>query len=217
MKALGCVLGVAVVVGGLGCGGGGLDSGGSCGQVQPCGGSVVGSWKLTSSCLLDGAALLGDEIDSCPAATVGVTNLKASGGETFNTDLTYQQTGTETFDATFTLPSSCFAVGKTCADLQASFQQEMQQGMIPITSASCATSGAACVCALPFMVDATESGTYATTGTTLSTTPSDGSDPEDDPYCVQGNQLHDILVDASVSMGSMGTMKIEGDIVFTKQ
>jgi hypothetical protein len=85
-----------------------------------------------------------------------------------------------------------------------------------LTSATCATSGSACVCQLSTVQDATEAGTYTTSGTTLSTTPTGGT-ASTGSYCVKGNELHSLGIDLSMPMGTMGMVKIAADAVFTKQ
>jgi len=50
-----------------GCGGSSGDGGGSCGKVPPCGGSLVGTWTITSSCESVSNFTDGTE---CPGATI---------------------------------------------------------------------------------------------------------------------------------------------------
>ena len=52
-----------------GCGGSsdGGGGGGSCGKVSPCGGSLVGTWTITSSCESVSNFTVGAE---CPGATI---------------------------------------------------------------------------------------------------------------------------------------------------
>jgi hypothetical protein len=221
-------LSMLVVTSALSCGGGGgtalsLDGGGdtasstgggSCGQVQPCGGAVVGSWQLSNTCILDSSFLGVDATAICPTATIALTKFGGTGGITYGADQTYHSTGTVSIDFKLTLPTTCFGVGKTCADLQTSYAQQMQTSPT-IKSATCATSVSACVCQISTVQDATEAGTYATSGTRLSSTPTGGT-VSTDSYCVQGNELHSIGIDMSMPMGTMGMAKITGDLVFTK-
>jgi hypothetical protein len=213
MKIIGWVGALAIIVGGLGCGGSSGD-GGSCGTVQPCGGSVVGTWKVASTCVLDDSLFASDATDICATATIHVNNISAMGGVTYGAAGTYQDTGSLMFSLQLTVPMSCLATGETCSDLDTGFAQEMQQDMT-LTSHSCSTSGTSCVCALAFNEPTTDSGTYSTSGTNLTTTAT-GSQASTDAYCVEGNTLHDIAVDMSMQT-SMGKIKIQGDVVFTKQ
>jgi hypothetical protein len=60
------------------------------------------------------------------------------------------------------------------------------------------------------------SGTWSASGTRISLVSSTG-DNAGGPYCVQGNELHLITLDMTITMGSMGTLKIDEDLVATKQ
>jgi hypothetical protein len=215
MKIIGWVGALAIIVGGLGCdGSGGLASGGMCGDVQPCGGAVMGSWKIASICNNGDDLLAGDASDICDAATIHLTSFTGTGTVTYKTDATYQQAGDIKIGFQLTVPMTCFATGETCADLDTGFAQENQPGMT-ITSHSCVVSGSSCVCTVATDNDATESGTYSTAGTTLTTTPT-GGDASGDQYCIEGNTMHDMTVDMTMQT-SMGTAKIVADIVLTKQ
>jgi hypothetical protein len=197
----------AVLVGVPGCG---SSSGGSCGTVQPCGGSVVGTWKTSAACVLDDALFASDATAICATATIHVTSISPAGGVTYKTDGTYQDTGNLTLGLQFTIPTSCLQTGATCSDIDASFAQDTT-----ITRHSCSMSGAACVCAVTTTQPVTDSGTYSTSGTNITTTPT-GGQPSTDGYCVEGSTLHDLAVDMSMQT-SMGKVKIQGDFIFTKQ
>ena len=56
-----------------------------------------------------------------------------------------------------------------------------------------------------------ETGTYTTSGTNITTTDSAGSSSIS-AYCVQGNELHMLQVDMTMAMG-----KIQADLVLTKK
>lgn len=228
---------LALIVGGLGCGGndglspggqggsdggagagggnGGAGAGGSnvgvtCGAVQPCGGSIAGTWKVASACFAKDASL--DASGICATASIQLTTISAVGSTSYGADGTYQTTGTIKIGLQLTVPASCFATGETCADIDMGFAQEQQD--MTITSHSCAMSGSSCVCTIESQ-QGDESGTYSTSGTTLTTTAT-GGQPSDDSYCVQGNMLHDLAVDMSMQT-SMGMVTIQGDITSTRQ
>jgi hypothetical protein len=184
---------------------------GTCGAVQPCGGNVVGSWKIVSACFIKDASL--DASDICATASIRLTSVSAMGTIDYSAAGTYQANGTIAIGFQLAVPLSCFVTGDTCADLDASFAQEMQQDMT-ITSHSCAVSASSCVCTIGAL-QSNESGTYSTSGSVLTTTPT-GGDASNDSYCVQGNTLHDLAVDMSMQT-SMGMAKVQGDIVYTKQ
>jgi hypothetical protein len=198
-----------------GTGAGGTGAGGqtmgpsSCGMVQPCGGSIVGTWQVENTCLVNGG-LIADATQICPTATIAATKVSGTGMETWANDGTYHAMGTLSFDFKLTIPLSCFAADKTCAGLGAEMMADPT-----VTSASCSTVGASCVCQLS-TTEGDETGTYVTSGTTLTTTPT-GDTASTDQYCVRGNELHDIALDMSMPVGSMGMAKIVGDIVFLRQ
>src|SRR4029077_14639900 len=83
------------------------------------------------------------------------------------------------------VPASCLA-GASCADLSASVQAEVAAGSIPgAVSASC-SGPSSCRCQELLSVPISGSGTYVTTGTSLT---ADGV-LGDLQYCVQGNSVH---------------------------
>ena len=188
---------------------------GTCGKVQPCGGAVVGTWKAGQICIVDSSFLMSDATEICDTATVTITSLSEMGDITFNADLSYQATGSDMFNLKITVPSACIAAGETCADIDANIKAQMQQDPT-ITSAACAPSDTACVCDETFVKDSSDSGTYALSGTDITSTSSDGT-ASTDGYCVQGNVLHDLAIDMTMPMGSTGMAKIQADFVLTKE
>jgi hypothetical protein len=103
------------------------------------------------------------------------------------------------------LPAACIS-GKTCADVAAPMQANV--GRNGVTSVTCAGTGA-CTCTtaqtIP-IINAT--GTWATSGTTLTFAGAPGGNG---PFCVQGSSLH--LVGYDLATMTM----ISNDIVLTKQ
>jgi hypothetical protein len=189
------------------CGG----SSGSCGKVQPCGGSVVGTYNISAACINQAALNMQLQID-CPGAQVSYGNIHVSGNSSFNADMTYSLTETVSASVSESLPSSCLTqLGITsCAVLDAALQASI--GSDPtIQSGHCSGSGT-CTCTFVLAPQTnTESGTYTTAGTTLTTTASDGS-TSSSAYCVQGSELHVMQVDMTMAMGT-----IQADIVMTKK
>jgi hypothetical protein len=193
------------------CGGGGGVA--SCGKVQPCGGDPVGTWKFAGQC-----ANTADAFDNefCPTATTSVSGLSASGTTTFSADGTYTLNVTESGTVQMTIPSSCLTqngITLTCAQLQQSLQAAFADDPdSPIKSATCSGSSS-CSCALTMSSTTTENGTYTVDGTSLSLSGGSGSGA----FCVKDKELHLITVDTTMSMGTMGQVKISSDIVATKQ
>ena len=93
---------------GFGCSDDGADDNGlggpnKCGQVQPCGGDVVGDWTIAGACV-DPDAITNDDVESvkdlCPTLTYK-TSYQASGSASFtstNYIFAIQQTVTATIN-----------------------------------------------------------------------------------------------------------------------
>lgn len=187
------VLTLALVLLTLGCGGGGggnnVIGGPACG-VGACGGIVVGTWNVSDLCL-DKAALMTEFVKgmmgSCPQASLGDVGFAPTGVLKFNVDLTYSIDFTETPSLAVNIPSSCLAPGTTCAAVDA--QEKASARSDPsIQSIACAGSGT-CVCTVVEVpIHNTESGTYAISGSSLTTTPSAGT-ADTSSYCVKAATL----------------------------
>jgi hypothetical protein len=193
----------------LSCGG----SSGSCGKVQPCGGSVVGNYSLSAACF-DNAALTMEIGMDCPGATATVSGINVSGNGSFNADMTYSITETISASLSETIPPSCLAMSGitlTCAQLDQSLQLLLTQNPGTYQSAHC-SGGSSCNCNFVLAPQTTsESGTYTTSGTTIMMTDSTGG-ISSSSYCAQGNELHMLQVDMTMAMG-----KVQADIVLTKK
>jgi hypothetical protein len=176
----------------------------------------VGTWKLGSSCILDSSLLGIDATELCATATLVVKKVGGTAEVTYKADHTYVSTGSIAIDTTLTVPTTCFLAGKTCADLKAAYAQAMLADPT-LTRTTCSPAGSACVCDLQLTADASESGTYSTNLTSLSTIPAGQTVASTDDYCVQGNELHSISIDMTMPVGPMGMAKIAGDLVFTRQ
>jgi hypothetical protein len=174
----------------------------SCATASPCGGNLVGTWKVTQSCL----TATGDLNSLCDGGGVSANiAFMFSGTVTYNADGTYSSafTGTETAHDQF--PSGCAPFGATCEQLG---QQVIDGGTI-----SCSTDTAGvCTCdsVAPLKDTNPTSGTYSTTGSTLTTT-QDGM-TSTSSYCVQGSVLYEIA-----GPGDGGFLTGMGEAVLTKQ
>lgn len=196
---------------------GGSDSGGaaSCGMLEPCGGDLVGTWKASGGCVNNAAvtmSFLEGSNGACPTATATATITNSSGTAQFKADQTYAVTAfVSSALVTMNFPGECLN-GKTCADVQTSLRAN------PGTASATCTGTGSCQCTLQMQSDSTtETGTYAISGTSVVTTPSDGSAPGTIPYCVSGKTLHLLEIDTTMNMGPMGQATIDQDLLATKQ
>ncbi|HVY39831.1 MAG TPA: hypothetical protein VHM31_17960, partial [Polyangia bacterium] len=92
---------------------GGSPGGGSCPNVAACGGSAVGTWVVSSSCLkVSGTLDLGAFGAGCPTAPVTGT-LQVNGSWTAKADGTYTDDTTTTGTEQITLDKSCLVISST--------------------------------------------------------------------------------------------------------
>jgi hypothetical protein len=176
-----------------GCGPSSGDSGppAGCLKFQPCGGDVVGTWKLLGAC--SSPALLADLNTSlqaaCPGASASAFDVDISGTVTFNADLTYSTSVTETFSAQEMVPLPCTGFS-TCAAVQST----------SATSTLTCTGTTTCACRVTGSPAGSETGTYAVSGTNLTIVTPD--DTTTDGYCVENGRLH--LMELSDSGALLG-------------
>lgn len=190
----------------------GSSAGDSCGKVSPCGGDLVGTWKIVTGCVT-GSPSTTMSNQACPGETVGNASVDTSGTATFTADGKYSVTETISSSVSFTVPSSCLTSGGatlSCSDLNATGSGD--DGGAPGPTTSCATSGSSCACTLSQPAQTvTEMGTYVTAGSTFTATPSSSSTGSlmagNDGYCVQGNTLHFIAggADAGATVDLVAT------------
>ncbi|HTQ02759.1 MAG TPA: hypothetical protein VMI54_02840 [Polyangiaceae bacterium] len=192
---------------------------GNCPDFSPCGGDVVGTWKMSSLCGASDTSNAGSGgmagVPSC--ATDGTTESANSDVViTFGSDGSYSAKGTITISLDFTFDDTCamasFGVdaATTCAVLAAAGGSAMTGG-----SLSCAPKDADCSC--HFTSDPSETddeGTYTISGDEVTLnyveTDSDGTTTpymETDPYCVDG----DTLTTDSANMGNGGLLTLKRD------
>lgn len=179
------LLGLALL---MSCGGkatlpeGGQDaSSEACGTVAACGGELLGTWRVTKSCLTETE----DLSKACPGASATV-DFAFGGTVTYNADLTYTANVLGGGTTHYHYPSACLPGGASCDGWG---QTLMLVGMY--TSVTCTTdSGGACNCdALTASSAHDATGTYATSGTGTLTTVHEGA-VSGDSYCVSGNVMY---------------------------
>ena len=199
--------------GGRGGNGGSLASGGSSGSTNcpngtPCGGSVVGTWNVTTSCLtlsgdMDGFLLyLG-------CSKVPVTgSLKVTGTWTANADGTYSDNTSTTGSMTFPLATSCLTVSSApveCSKMSGVFTAAGWK------TAECSTDASGqCNCSATanqkggigaIYANASDSGAYTTSGDGLNI-----DEEMDYSYC-SGNTL--TLTPKSAVLPLTGTIVLQ--------
>lgn len=176
------------------CGGddeGGGDSSdlGSCGQLNGCGGDLVGTWTIDGACADDFIQLMGSAVDKpeCNGLIVD-TQTDATGTFTF-TETTMSTTATLSIDVTARYTPACaMAIANGAAvDLPAvcSNLDEQYAQMGTVSGASCSIVGANCDCILSFEQSLSTSENYSVSGSTI-TYP---GDPDPITFCVEGDKL----------------------------
>lgn len=181
--------------GGGGSGGGGSGGGTSgsarCPNPEACGGDVVGTWNVRSSCLtVAGRADLTMAGLSCQSAPVEGA-LQVTGAWSATANGTYWDKTTTTGSAHYTLDQQCTMLSGTrvtCQNLGGAFLA------LGFSTASCEdASGGGCTCVAELKQtgsmgsitwDIMTSGAYKTSGSKLTF---DGGNPH--AYCVSGDQL----------------------------
>jgi hypothetical protein len=170
--------------------GGGTDGGSSqCTTVTPCGGSLVGTWHISSVCL----ATSGPQSTGCPGETITASVTSATGTVTFDASGNYTSQLAFTLHETAVVPSACLTQGSTtatCNDLQTRFAQT-QSSDAGAATVTCTTTSTGCTCDITAPTAPTQSsGTYTTSGNTFTTTSADAGVGNPTAYCVQGNTLY---------------------------
>ena len=174
--------------------GGTSGTGGGCTNAEACGGDVVGSWVVVSSCLeLSGDAdvsSIGLGCDSIPITGY----LEVTGLWTAYSDGTYLDQTTTTGQAELAMPESCRSISGTvvaCNRIGVALEA------MGYTSAICsdATGGGGCDCDVimaqqggmgVISVFPGTSGEYTVTGNVLTT---ESERPAEYTYCVAGSEL----------------------------
>jgi hypothetical protein len=192
-----------------GAGAGGAGAGGACSSFTACGGSLLGTWQLTSTCFFMPPAASG-----CAAETVDAATFHESGSYMFNSDLTYSASVIPSGTLGFTMPQSCTPaqpIATTCAVFNSTYSSLVSQPGSPYASAGCAVSGTDCVCTFTFngqTVSAT--GTYVVGTDTVTLTRAGSTTSTTNNFCVQGTKL-------SLDAVSLAGTAVVGPAALTKQ
>jgi hypothetical protein len=181
-------------------GAGGSDGGGTCGTVSACGGDLVGLWLVTQSCLIST-----EDLSSVCAGVSASIEFAFSGTAMYSADHTYASTTTTGGTTHYHYPGACLPNGKTCTELG---QLLMLVG--GYSSITCTTDNAGvCNCdGVTASTSGTETGTYSTSGGTLTTTHSGTT--RSIPYCVSGTLMNQMPM---LTTTDGGAAQVTGSVV----
>jgi len=177
----------------------GSNGGDRCGEVQPCGGDVVGTWSWSRACP-SAAVYTAQANASCRGSVVSSISQDVGGTLTFNADLTFHfENATNTLATNNSFPIDCQAVA-TCADLDRHEANTMQS-----IDTTC-TGTTTCTCdSRVSTFGQTVTGTYSTAGTALTLVL--GTVAATSGYCVEGDRLHQITL--GTSQGTTGRILVD--------
>ena len=167
-------------------------AGESCSNVVPCGGSVVGTWNVMSSCLtVSGQLDLTLAGLNCPAAAI-TGSLHVSGTWTGHSDGTYSDNTTTTGTEHFALASACLFLSgttTTCDGISGPLQGGL--GFKSVTCTTASSGGCTCTATVEqsggaglVSVAASGSGNFESSGNTLTVDTSSQYS-----YCVAGSKM----------------------------
>jgi hypothetical protein len=178
---------------------GGADAGGqgggpSCPNVTPCGGDVVGTWTVTSSCLqVTGNLDLSLAGAGCPYAPV-TGSLQVTGTFTASADGTYADHTTVSGAEQFTLAPSCLSISSTSVTCDGAASIIKNLGFATLGCTPAAGGGCACMGTVQQMgglgiVSPTPAtgGNDTTSGDVVTLSGDSGNTTY--AYCVSGDQL----------------------------
>jgi non-reducing end alpha-L-arabinofuranosidase len=188
--------------------------GGNCSGMTPCGGNIVGTWNVTSSCLRL-AGNMDVSLAGLGCATVPLTSgsLQVNGTWTANGDGSYTDNTTTTGAVTFPLASSCLTISSVPVTCEKAGTIFAALGWV----ATCSSAGGQCNCSANanqkggiglVSVYASASGRYSTSGNVLTT-----DEPTTNSYCVSGNTL--TITPQTTGVTLTGTVVLQKDVTST--
>ncbi len=185
----------------------------SCEDVAACGGDVVGTWNVTSSCLAvtNEVNMMGFGL-GCTAAPVSGT-LQVTGSWTFNADGTFTDATTTSGTEELALPAACLNISGTVTQCDRLGGALGSLGYASVTCADAASGGCTC----PATVQQTgglgiasfttpTSGTYTVEGNAITIRDNQYS------YCIAGTTM---TITPRSDTAVTGT--VTGTVVFQKQ
>jgi hypothetical protein len=145
---------------------------GSC-TVTPCGGDVVGSWDIGTTCY--GPAPNLPVTAPCPRQTLDDTSLTTTGQLVLKSDMSYTLSLTNNGTSVLRYDTTCRQY--TCDSLRSTLM------------ATCSEASNLCTCSVPYQNDVQqESGTYRLEGQQVILKPM-GANESHHPYCVSGSEM----------------------------
>jgi hypothetical protein len=202
LRFIGAAIGVSLLGTLLGCSS--SSGGGSCTSSYTCGGNIAGTWNVTQACETLSNVMASSGV--CAAETAQAGSVTITGTAAFNSDMSYTLALNESISETLNIPSSCLTMSGatiTCAELSEAIASVggSDAGGPAFT---CTTAGSGCSCNVVESQAINETGTYTTSGNTLTTTASGGGGGGTSNYCVSGNSLH-VLTENTGADGGMTT------------
>jgi non-reducing end alpha-L-arabinofuranosidase len=185
--------------GGSSSSGGSTGSGGgtaSCSNVSACGGNVVGTWTVTSSCLnvsgnLD-ASSLGLGCKSIPVAG----SLQVTGTWTANSDGTYADNTTTTGNEQLSVPAACLQISGTSTTCDGIIGPLQATGYASLSCTNAAGGGCTCAGTVQqsdwagiVSYSASSNGSYATASNVLTLDSGITVDTALYSYCVSSGKM----------------------------
>ena len=163
----------------------------SCSSVTPCGGDVVGTWTVASSCLkVTGQADMSVVGLGCTSAPV-TGSLLVTGTWIANANGTYSDNTTTSGTEQITLPASCLQLSGTTTTCERIFGVLQGLGYDSVSCTSAASGGCTCPAIVKqtgglgvLSSDPLTSGNYKTSGNVVTT-----DDGRQYSYCVSGNKM----------------------------
>ncbi|MBN1611639.1 MAG: hypothetical protein JW940_33700 [Polyangiaceae bacterium] len=213
-------MGGATGTGGTATGTGG--GGDPCSNVSPCGGDVIGTWTVTSSCLKVSGAIdptKGGLSPVCSTGPVTEGTLQVTGTWDLKADGTFADNTSTTGEMKFALPAACKELSGTqiaCAKIGGPLGSGL--GCTVVCTDDAASGGCACTATVDTASAALAGGigvvsaSLSTTGTyTAASNVITTSDGVNYSYCVSGSTL---TVSPQTETTGMGTTA--GTVVFQK-
>lgn len=158
-----------------------VSSGDSCPAFTPCGGELLGDWKLEQMCLQ--IAVPAALTAFCPDVKLTLSPVRATGTVSFKADNTMTSSAEVSFDEHIQFPTSCLT-----EDLCSSYASQLSTAPGVTTGHCDYDTSTGCSCTLTSSQPSMNSGTYQVQGGNVTVTNATGA-MEVDSFCVSANTL----------------------------